>query len=129
MLCFPGYRYNLIKNPENLSCIEYCSWPEIRQLVEDVTNWSPNLYNIIFEVCALYFELNGSTRCYNPQNFLTRQGNFSKNKRLLGNSLISDERSGYDNSTIEYTLNQYPWVCSIRTAGYRGQYICGTTLL
>ena len=65
----PGYRYNLIKYPETLSWIEDCrilyrmrqitSWPEIRQLVEDVTRWNPNLDNIIFEVCALYFELNG----------------------------------------------------------------------
>ena len=135
----PGYRYNLIKYPETLSCIEDCrilyrmrqitSWPEIRQLVEDVTRWNPNLDNIIFEVCALYFELNGSTGCFNRPIFLTRQGNLSKNKRLLGNSLISDERSGYDNSTIEYTLNQYPWVCSICTAGYRGHHICGATLL
>ena len=53
------------------------SWPEAGQLVEAVTRWNPNLDNITFEVCALYFliEVQGVTIL---RTFLQNQEIFQK---------------------------------------------------
>ena len=45
--------------------------------------------------------------------------------RLVGNSLTNS----YTDDTLYNTLNQYPWTCSVRVAGYRGRHLCGATLL
>jgi hypothetical protein len=44
---------------------------------------------------------------------------------MSGNSLTNS----YRDPSLEHTLRQYPWACSLRTRGFRGRHICGATLL
>ena len=88
----------------------------------------PNIDSIIIEICVLYLELR-LTPCFNIANLLQaplpRNITNIKMERLVGNSLTNS----YRDPTINYTLNQYPWACSLRTAGYRGRHVCGASLL
>ena len=137
---FPdGFTYGLIKYPPDISCLEDCmllpslreatNVAELEKIVRQVLTERPNIDTIIIEICLLYFELNLSP-CFDITNLLTGVGvgrDMSHNnpERLVGNSLTNS----YTDPTLNYTLNQYPWTCSLRTAGYRGRHICGATLL
>ena len=126
--------YRLIKYPPDTSCLDDCTFvaklkarensiAELLELATETLSQRPNIDSIILEICILYFEL-ALPPCFNkpfPRN-LERGSNL---ERLVGNSLTNN----YVDPTLNYTLNQYPWTCSLRTSGYRGRHICGATLL
>ena len=125
-----GLIYNLIKYPANISCLDDCTIiprlqrvenniPALYQLSYDAISQEPNIDATVIEICILYTEL-GLPNC---SDILPRDAEIVK--RLIGNSLTNS----YIDPTLRYTLNQYPWTCSLRTAGSRGRHICGATLL
>ena len=135
-----GLIYGLIKYPANKSCLDDCTF--IAKLKEqenqgiqgiinvllqskEILNVKPNIDSIIIEICLIYFELRNQPPCLVLPPFQRSLEKKRKTQRLFGNSLTNS----YVDKTLKYTLNQYPWTCSLRTAGYRGRHVCGATLL
>ena len=144
-IIFPdGLTYNLIKYPQDPTCLQDCSLIRVVSGLTDITKLEdiftsrlderPNIDSMIIEICLLYLELNNDiTPCLDINNLSPPIGGRSisasvpiTSQRLLaGNSVTNNHIDG----TLHYTLNQYPWTCSLRTAGYRGRHVCGATLL
>ena len=133
-----GLTYNLIKYPKDPTCLQDCSLirdrlsgltdiTELEDIFTPIVDKRPNIDSMIIEICLLYLELNNDVCNLSP---LIGGRSISasvpiKSQRLAGNSVTNN----YFDPTLNYTLNQYPWTCSLRTAGYRGRHVCGATLL
>ena len=142
-----GFTHGLVKYPSNIDCLDDCTMlakieeaaansidpvtlaVNLFALADPAIRQGPNIDSMIVEICLLYFELEPppSRTCFNlpPAIVIGRNLKTNNLSRLIGNSLTNS----YTDSTLNYTLNQYPWTCSLRTTGYRGRHICGTTLL
>ena len=140
-----GFTYNLIKYPPDPTCLQDCSLirdrlsgvtsiSELADIIRPILVERPNIDSMILELCVLYLQLNGATPCLDINNLSfprkTERAQVERNisvtsQRLVGNSVTNN----YIDPTLNYTLNQYPWTCSLRTGGYRGRHVCGATLL
>ena len=118
-------RYSLIKYPQDKSCLDDCTIIDKLQDAEDSVNdlvqiaieaisQRSNIDSIVIEICVLYFELD-LPPCFKKPPFRRNLETETNLERLVGNSLTNS----YTDPTLNYTLNQYPWTCSLRTAGYR----------
>ena len=125
-----GLRYSIIRYPQDITCLQDCTFLELFQanadspvdlvnLVNSTIAQRSNIDSIIIEACLIYLELGVTPDCFSLVLIGRR-----RRGRLVGNSISNQYREN-----LEMTLGQYPWACSLRTTGYRGKHVCGASLL
>ena len=113
-----GYRYFLLRYPSNPACLADCNILDQIQSSADLiglirSTVRPNIDAIVLEICVIYFELNRLDAVANPFTCFPRPSPRAAGggARMIGNSLTNSYR---ETDTLENTLRQYPWACSIR---------------
>jgi len=148
-LKFPWY-FPKLKNPKSLQCLSDCP------IIQKCNNQIPGIANkadylrcmlgtqetyngigrIVLEACIVAELVGvgcGGSFGSSSEDTLIESVVDDINKlrnvtRLFGDGLGYDPEGGPE-STSHYTLNQYPMACSVRTRGYRGRHLCGSTMI